>query len=77
MQTSASRENRESISHIVERLVPREGEIDRYLVTQTREEYDILLQAALVGRVPRVALHRSGMWLERQRIVPPDSILFQ
>jgi site-specific recombinase len=78
MQTSATIENRESISLIVDRLVPREGEIDRYLVTRTREEYDVLLKAALGGHVPsRIALRRSGLWLERQRIVPPDSVLFQ
>ena len=78
MQTSATIENGESITLIVDNLVPREGEIDRYLVTRTREDYEILLRAALGGRVPsRVALHRSGLWLERQRIVPPDSVLFQ
>ena len=78
MQTSATIENRESISLIVDRLVPRDGEIDRYLVTQTREEYEILLRAAFGGRIPSgVALRRSGLWLESQRIVPPDSVLFQ
>jgi hypothetical protein len=66
------------MSDIVDRLVSKEGEIDRYLVTRTREEYDILLRAALGGHAPSmIALRRSGMWLERKRIVPPDSVLFE
>lgn len=77
MQTTAVAEKMDPISSIVDRLVPREGIIDRYLVTQTREEYDILLRAAFGGQVPSpITLRRSGLWLERNRIVPPDSILF-
>ncbi len=70
--------NRDNIQNIIDHLVARDGEINGYFVTGTREEYDLLLRAAFGGHTPEsVDLRRSGMWLGRKRIVPPDSVLFQ
>lgn len=69
---------RETVQNIISHLVARDGEINGYFVTGTREEYDLLLRAAFGGQTPEnVDLRRSGLWLGRKRITPPDSVLFR
>lgn len=76
MKTALSREDRSGLEGILNQLTPMEGELGKYLVTRSREEYDRLLRAASVGRTPEnVTLGRNGLKLNRQMIIPPDSIL--
>jgi hypothetical protein len=76
MKTAVAREDKSNFDAILNQLTPKEGELGGYLVTRSREEYDRLLRAALIGRTPgNLTLGRSGMKLNRQMIIPPDSIL--
>lgn len=69
--------NNDNLQNIIEHLVAKDGEINGYFVTGTREEYDLLLKAAFGGEAPKsVGLRRSGLWLDRKLIMPPDSVLF-
>lgn len=76
MKTAAARDDRSGFDAILSQLTPKEGELGGYLVTRSREEYDRLLRAALVGRTPEnVTLGRNGLKLGKNMIIPPDSIL--
>jgi hypothetical protein len=76
MNTTITREDSKGFESILNQLTLKEGEISEYLVTRSRQDYDRLLRAALVGRTPEtVTLGRSGMRLNRKVIIPPDSIL--
>ena len=76
MDTDMSREDHKGFEAILAHLKPKEGAIGEYLVTRSREEYDRLLQAALIGRTPAsVRLGRSGLRFNKKIIIPPDSIL--
>ena len=76
MKTATARQDMTGLDAILSHLIPKEGELGGYLVTRSREEYDLLLHAAMDGRPLRgVTLGRSGMKLHRKMIIPPDSIL--
>ena len=76
MTTATAREDANGFEAILSQLTPKEGELGGYLVTRSRDEYDLLLKAALGGRTPeKVTVSRSGLKLGRKMIIPPDSIL--
>jgi hypothetical protein len=59
---------------IVDQLLSQNAESTTYFVTNNREEYDLLLDAAFKGVIEDVIyLSRSGIWINRKRIVPPES----
>jgi hypothetical protein len=76
MKAAIARDDRSGFEAILSQLTPKEGVLGGYLVTNSREEYDRLLRAALNGRTPEnVTLGRNGLKLNRELIIPPDSIL--
>lgn len=76
MKTAVARDDRTGFEAILNQLTPKEGVLGSYLVTRSREEYDRLLRAALNGLTPEnVTISRKGMSLNKEMIIPPDSIL--
>jgi hypothetical protein len=76
MNAAITREDMRGLEAMFNHLTPKDGVIDAYFVTNSREEYDRPLRTALCGRTPEyVTLGRRGMKLDRRMIVPPDSIL--
>ena len=76
MRATTFHEDKRGLEAILNELTLKEGVVSEYLVTRSREQYDRLLRAALVGRTPEnITLGRSGMKLDRRMIIPPDSIL--
>ncbi len=76
MRTSPTRENAQGFDSILSRLTLKKGIAGDYLVTRSREEYDRLLNAALVGDIPEnLTLGRAGLRLDSRIIIPPDSVL--
>ena len=72
MSILSDKEARQAAMLIVERLVVKEDEWDKKLVTNTREEYSLLLNAALNGILnDRVVVGRSGIWVDDLRVTPP------
>ena len=76
MKVGTARAERAGFGAILSQLTPKEGVLGGYLVTRSREEYDRLVRAALQGSAPEnVKLGRKGLSLDRELIIPPDSIL--
>jgi hypothetical protein len=65
-----------SLDGILESLSIREEAHDSFYQTRSREDYEVLLQAALHGEVPdHVSVGRSGIYLNKVRVAPPSENL--
>jgi hypothetical protein len=71
-------EKKKIVRSIVDQLLFQDTESTSYFVTNSREEYDFLLDAAFKGVIEDVIyLSRSGIWINKKRIVPPESYFVQ
>ncbi len=73
-----TRETKKIALNILDQLLSQDSDSTSYLVTNDREEYDFLLDAAFKGVLGNlINLSRSGIWLNKKRIVPPESYFVQ
>ncbi len=71
----ASEKNNNATS-ILNQLAMQDSESRRYLITNTREEYDLLVREAFNGRLQdTITLSRSGIRLNKKQVIPPESRL--
>jgi hypothetical protein len=62
-------------SELLERLTVRNDQFDTFYETQTREDYQALVDAALAGKLDGiVSVGRSGIYLNKCLIHPPTEI---
>jgi hypothetical protein len=62
-------------SELLERLSVRNDQFDTFYETQTREDYQTLVDAALAGKLEGiVSVGRSGIYLNKCMIHPPTDV---
>ena len=63
-----------SLSGILSSLSIKEEADGSYYQTRNREDYEMLLRAALAGKIPEehLSVGRSGIYLNKLRVNPPS-----
>ena len=73
MRPAAKLEN--PFSELLERLTVRNDQFDTFYEASTRDDYQILVEAALAGKLDGiVSIGRSGIYLNKCPIHPPAEV---
>lgn len=68
-------EKRTRAVEVADKLLRSDSRVEDFS-TETREEYNLLFEAISEGWLPEhFSLGRSGMWLNKKRINPPDTVV--
>ena len=71
-------DKRSKVIEIAERLRRTKNGAEEHVTTATREEYDLLFEGIDAGWLPEdFQLGRSGMWVNKTRIYPPEPAVAQ
>ena len=74
MLENSNKSNR-TINEILESLSVKEETYDTFYQTRSREDYDLLLNAALAGDVEgAISVGHSAIYLNKVRVNPPSEI---